>query len=76
MRAYFLIQSEGGHSGPVAAEVRTIKGVISSDAVTGPYDVIAEAEAKTLDELGRGVVGVIQEVEGITRTVTCLVIHL
>jgi AsnC-like helix-turn-helix protein len=44
--------------------------------VTGPYDIIAEAEAETLDELGRGVVRLVQGVEGITRTVTCPVIHL
>lgn len=76
VHAYILIQNEVGHSGPVAAEVRAIKGIISCDAVTGPYDIIAEAEAETLDELGRGVVRLVQGVEGITRTVTCPVIHL
>jgi hypothetical protein len=44
--------------------------------VTGPYDVIAEAEAVTVDELGRMVVGRVQQIDGITRTLTCPVIQL
>ena len=34
------------------------------------------AEAKTVDELGKLVVAKIQAVEGITRTLTCPVVHL
>ncbi len=49
-----------------------ITGVITSEGVTGPYDVIASAEAATLDELGQLVATRIQAVEGITRTITCL----
>ncbi len=33
-------------------------------------------EAETVDELGRMVVGAIQLIEGITRTVTCPVVNL
>jgi len=39
--------------------------------VTGPYDVILLAEARSVDELGKLVVARIQMVEGITRTLTC-----
>jgi hypothetical protein len=38
--------------------------------------VIVRTEAATVDELGRMVVGRIQLIEGITRTVTCPVVHL
>lgn len=48
------------------------EGVISSEWVTGPYDVIAYVQAATLDELGRRVATHIQAVEGMTRTITCL----
>jgi hypothetical protein len=34
VHAYILIQNEVGRSGPVAAEVRATKGIISCDAVT------------------------------------------
>ena len=47
-----------------------------ADDVTGPYDVIARAEAGTLDELGKMVVGKVQLIDGITRTLTCPVVHL
>ena len=38
--------------------------------------MIVRAEAKTVDELGKLVVARIQAVEGITRTLTCPVVHL
>jgi len=51
--------------------VGRIEGVTSSLQVTGPYDVIAFAEAPTLDEVGRLVVTHVHAVEGVTRTITC-----
>ena len=74
--AYILIQTEVGKSGDVARGVAAIEGVISADDVTGPYDVIVRAEAPTLDDLGRQVVSRVQLVDGITRTLTCPVIHV
>jgi hypothetical protein len=38
--------------------------------------VIGRAEAKSVDELGKLVVARIQAVDGITRTLTCPVVHL
>jgi DNA-binding Lrp family transcriptional regulator len=74
--AYILIQTEVGVVGRVAPEVAAIKGVTSAEGVTGPYDVIARAEARNLDELGKLVVRRVQDVPGITRTLTCPVVHL
>ncbi|MGH2723687.1 MAG: Lrp/AsnC ligand binding domain-containing protein [Actinomycetota bacterium] len=74
--AYILIQTEVGMIGDVAAQIRPIKGLNSADGVTGPYDVIARAEATDLDELGKLVVRQIQDVPGVTRTLTCPVIHI
>jgi DNA-binding Lrp family transcriptional regulator len=74
--AYILIQTEVGVTGQAAAEVAGIKGVKSAEGVTGPYDVIARVEAANLDELGSLVVGQIQAISGITRTLTCPVIHV
>jgi DNA-binding Lrp family transcriptional regulator len=50
--------------------------VTSAEAVTGPYDVIALVEARNLDELGRLVVGKVQAIQGVTRTLTCPVARL
>ena len=76
VHAYVLIQTEVGKAAAVAAEVRSVQGVTEAEDVTGPYDVIVRAEAKNVDELGKLVVARIQSVEGITRTLTCPVVHL
>ena len=76
MNAYILIQTEVGKAASVASEVRSIGGVTDAEDVTGPYDVIVRAEAKTVDDLGKLVVARIQAVDGITRTLTCPVVHL
>ena len=74
--AYILIQTEVGKAAQVAAEVGSIDGVVSAEDVTGPYDVIVRAEASNVDELGRLVVAKVQGVDGITRTLTCPVVHI
>ncbi|MGQ0670725.1 MAG: Lrp/AsnC family transcriptional regulator [Actinomycetota bacterium] len=76
VQAYILIQTEVGKAAQVATEVRNISGVADAEDVTGPYDVIVRAEAKNVDELGKLVVAKIQSVDGITRTLTCPVVHL
>jgi DNA-binding Lrp family transcriptional regulator len=74
--AYVLIQTEVGKAAQVARDIVQIKGVQQAEDVTGPYDVIVRAEARNLDELGRLVVAQVQAVDGITRTLTCPVVHL
>jgi DNA-binding Lrp family transcriptional regulator len=76
VNAYVLVQTEVGKAADVATQIAAIDGVISAEDVTGPYDVIARAEAKSVDELGKLVVGKIQRIDGITRTVTCPVVNL
>lgn len=76
VRAYVLIQTEVGQAASVAKAIGDIDGIVDADDVTGPYDVIATAEAGSVDELGRLVVSRIQLVEGITRTLTCPVVNL
>ena len=74
--AYILIQTEVGKAAKVAKDIIDITGVQQAQAVTGPYDVIVRAEAQNIDELGQLVVARVQAVDGITRTLTCPVIHL
>lgn len=76
VQAYILIQTEVGKAAQVAGEISGIKGVTMAEDVTGPYDVIVRAEARNVDELGKLVVAKVQGVEGITRTLTCPVVHL
>ncbi|NUS16838.1 MAG: Lrp/AsnC ligand binding domain-containing protein [Streptomyces sp.] len=76
VQAYILIQTEVGKASAVAEVISKIDGVIQAEDVTGPYDVIVRAQADTVDELGRMVVAKVQQVEGITRTLTCPVVHI
>jgi DNA-binding Lrp family transcriptional regulator len=76
VQAYILIQTEVGKASIVAQTVAEIPGVVQAEDVTGPYDVIVRARADTVDDLGRLVVAKVQQVEGITRTLTCPVVHL
>ena len=74
--AYILIQTEVGKAAQVAKDILDITGVQQAQAVAGPYDVIVRAEARNIDEFGQLVVGRVQAVAGITRTLTCPVVHL
>ena len=60
----------------VAKSIALIKGVTLAEDVTGPYDVIVRAEARNVDELGKLVVSKVQNLDGITRTLTCPVVHI
>ncbi len=76
VNAYILIQTEVGKAAAVALEIGALDGVMNAEDVTGPYDVIVRAEAPTMDDLGKLVVAKVQAVDGITRTLTCPVVHL
>jgi DNA-binding Lrp family transcriptional regulator len=76
VQAYILIQTEVGKARDVANEIRDVAGVVRVDAVTGPYDVVVLAEARSVDELGKMIVSKVQLVTGITRTLTCSVVNL
>ena len=71
-----LIPTEVGKAAAVARQIARPDGVTTAEDVTGPYDGIVRAEAGEMDELGKLVVASIQAVDGITRTLTCPVVHL
>jgi DNA-binding Lrp family transcriptional regulator len=76
VQAYILVQTEVGKAAEVAVHIGAISGVTQAEDVTGPYDVIVRAEAENVDDLGRLVVAQIQAVSGITRTLTCPIVHI
>lgn len=76
VNAYILIQTEVGKAAEVATAIAALTGVTQAEDVTGPYDVIVRAEADSVDELGKLVVANVQAIPGITRTLTCPVVHL
>ncbi len=76
VQAYVLVQTEVGKAAEVAVAIGKISGVVTAEDVTGPYDVIIRAEGASVDELGALVVSQIQQVPGITRTLTCPVVRI
>lgn len=76
VQAYILVQTHVGKAAEVATAIAALQGVTLAEDVTGPYDVIVRAEAASVDELGQLVVAQVQQVAGITRTVTCPVVHI
>ena len=70
-----LIETEVGKVAHVAQALTKLDGVQLAEDLAGPYDVIAKVQAPSLDELGRLVVAQIQVLDGVTRTVTCMMLH-
>lgn len=74
--AYVLIQTEVGKAAAVTQAVAAIDGVKVAETVTGPYDAIIRVEGTSMDAVAKTVVSKVQMVDGITRTLTCEVVHL
>jgi DNA-binding Lrp family transcriptional regulator len=75
LSAYVLIQTEVGKVAHVAQALSDLDGVQVAEDLAGPYDIIAKIQAPILDQLGRLVVSRIQVVDGVTRTLTCMVLR-
>ena len=71
-RAFILIETEVGKSREVAAALRRMEGVKSTDIITGPYDVITLVEAVDMGAMADLVTGHLQAIRGVMRTITCV----
>ncbi len=73
--AYILIEITGGKTKDALKRIKGIKGIECVSAVTGPYDAIAYAEAKDINKLGDMVVSKVRAVNGVSKTLTCMVVE-
>ncbi len=71
-RAYILIETIVGRTAEVAAALDAMPAMKRVDTVTGPYDVIAIAEAEDLPSLGNLISDEMHQIMGIVKTVSCL----
>lgn len=76
VRAFILVQTDIGFSASVAKQCHELPRTVSVDQVTGPYDVIVVVECSSIEELGMDVVAQLQQIDGVTRTLTCPSVHL
>ncbi len=74
--AYVLIQTDVGKAASVVGTVSGVSGVKTAETVIGPYDAIVRVEGESMDEVAKTVVSRIQMIDGITRTLTCEVVHI
>jgi len=74
IKAYVLIEANIGKTREVIGAIRRLKGVVSIDAVTGPYDAIAVIQAENMSEIGDLIVSMLHAVAGVSRTVTCMAV--
>jgi len=74
MKAYVLINTSPGRALEVAQRLQGEPGISAANAITGEYDVIAVCEAADVNAVGQLIVDTIQRVEGVFKTITCLVV--
>jgi len=71
-RAYILIETAVGKTNEVAGALKNMPLMKAVDTVTGPFDIIAIAEADDLPGIGDLITDGMHRVPGIVKTVTCL----
>ena len=80
MRAYVLIETAVGQAKTVGYGAKNLNfpdaEVVSVETVTGPYDVLVLLQSDNLDKLGQAITDGLQNIEGVHRTTTCLVVKL
>jgi DNA-binding Lrp family transcriptional regulator len=72
--AHILLRVSAGDTKSVYQELSRISGVVSIDAISGPYDLIATVQGADFNAIGTLVLNEIRDVKGVTETVTCNVI--
>jgi DNA-binding Lrp family transcriptional regulator len=73
-KAFILIETVVGKNRDVVSAIRQLKGIKSAESVAGPYDVIAVIEADNITEIGDTITSELHTIDGVARTVTCLVV--
>jgi DNA-binding Lrp family transcriptional regulator len=78
MKAYVLVKVTPGKvrdvTGDLVKKQRAGARILSVDAITGPYDVVAVVEGPDLNAIGTLVTEFIGTTAGVQSTLTCLVV--
>ena len=72
VKGYLLIKLVPGLESSALSQIRATQGVLDINLVFGQWDAIAIAEAKTLFELTKIVVGEVRGIQGVQDTTTLL----
>lgn len=72
VKGYILIKLVPGLESEAMSQIRVTSGVTDVSLVFGQWDAIAVAEAKSLFELSRIIVGEVRGIQGVQDTTTLL----
>ncbi len=72
VKGYLLIKLVPGLESNALSQIRATQGISEVTLVFGQWDAIAIAEAKTLFELSRIIVGEVRGIQGVQDTTTLL----
>ena len=70
VKCYILIKLLPGLESDALAQIRATPGISDVNLVFGQWDAVAIAEAKTLFELAKTVVGDVRSIQGVQDTAT------
>ena len=74
--AYVLLTVRIGMLKHVLDEIRTLEEVEEAEAITGPYDMIVYLAVEGLTQLTRTLLHRIESIDGVTESMTLVVVEL
>jgi DNA-binding Lrp family transcriptional regulator len=74
--AYVLLTVRIGMLKHVLDEIRTLEEVEEAEAITGPYDMIVYLAVEGLTQLTRTLLHNIESIDGVTESMTLVVVEL
>ncbi len=74
--AFVMVDVIGDHTKSALKTFTRIPGVKHVYGITGPYDIIVDIEAETLEELNDLVLSRVRGVDGVRKTSTAIVLNV
>lgn len=74
--AYILLTVRIGMLKQALDKIRKFEEVVAAEAITGPYDIIVYIGVDGLTQLTRTLLHRIEEVDGVTESMTLVVVEL
>ncbi len=73
--AYILIKTVVGKMREACEKIKGLKNIQSAHMVTGPYDIIAFAEAEEVSAVIGTLMDEVRKIDGVEDTTTCILIE-
>ncbi|KYK28731.1 MAG: Lrp/AsnC ligand binding domain-containing protein [Theionarchaea archaeon] len=74
--AYILLTVRIGMLKQALDKIRTLEELVEAEAITGPYDLIAYVAVEGLTQLTKILLHKIEKIDGVTESMTLVVVEL